>query len=146
MRFGFCNFLDVNLVCIICLQFLEKFSARVCIFAEVCLHSGGKCLEKIRLQNLSAFLDKPCLQNAHPFVCICRQSLSAKSRPPQSALDLPPQIFEIADKSADKPSRQGLSRLVLDKPFQKCRRARCQNCTKCRQILSTKVADKVCLL
>ena len=35
---------------------------------------------------------------------------------------------------------------VLDKPFQKCRRARCQNCTKCRQILSTKVADKVCLL
>ena len=41
---------------------------------------GGKGLEKIRLQNLSAFLDEPCLQNAHPFVCICRQSLSAKSR------------------------------------------------------------------
>ena len=137
---------QANFVCIFVCN-LPKPPARASAFLMkfVCIW-GGSVLKRFVCKGLSAFLDKPCLQNAHPFVCICRQSLSAKSRPPQSALGLPPQIFEIADKSADKPSRQGLSRLVLDKPFQKCRRARCQNRTKCRQILSTKVADKVCLL
>ena len=114
----------------------DKSADKVCL--DMCLTNLFKNADA-RAAKIVQNADKSCLPKLQTkFVC----KIAAASE----CLGPSPQIFEIADKSADKPSRQGLSRLVLDKPFQKCRRARCQNRKKCRQILSTKVADNVCLL